>query len=455
MTQQTDTLTTKLRDGVGRGEIDLDDACDAAAMIEAQARQIDTLKIEVVNKADYAATTSRAHESACKERDTNAQRIVELEDAALVQRGMLRLAHGERDALRAELDALRGQSLDAVSVAIVQLFEQHTADTARVFTVDDLQWLVDRTEKLRPKQVEDIYRSAFDALRGTPVAPAQPASTEGASRNEGDCSQCGGDCPEHCCQVYTSGFGGYGIGNPYHPAARPAQGLVHGKDQRIAPCGCHPDEACEQCCPVAPSAQCIHPERDTSKPAEAQGLFRKFNVTRTDGSDQPGGKHHGCEYFVLDVDHDQHAKAALQAYAASCAQSHPQLSADLIARHGVQPAPCQLCGTTSGQCNLQNANAADCNMVAQPAQDVNVEFVTALERIEAWDSHTSEYSADFGSNGLCDLYRGIARAALAKAAPVTKPTVTFEQWCKTNWEGGPSPNARDAYNNAMQQKGQS
>lgn len=26
-------------------------------------------------------------------------------------------------------------------------------------------------------------------------------------RKEGDCTQCGGDCPEHCCQVYMSGFG--------------------------------------------------------------------------------------------------------------------------------------------------------------------------------------------------------------------------------------------------------
>lgn len=72
-------------------------------------------------------------------------------------------------------------------------------------------------------------------------------------------------------------------------------------------------------------------------PAEAQGLFHKFNVTRTDGSDKPGGKHYGCEYFVLDVDHDPHAKAALQAYALACAATHPQLSADLIVRHGVQP----------------------------------------------------------------------------------------------------------------------
>jgi len=78
------------------------------------------------------------------------------------------------------------------------------------------------------------------------------------------------------------------------------------------------------------------PERDNSKPAEQQGVFRKFNVQRTDGSDQPGGKHHGCEYFVLDVAHDQHAKQALEAYAVACATTHPQLSADMQERYGLQ-----------------------------------------------------------------------------------------------------------------------
>jgi hypothetical protein len=42
-------------------------------------------------------------------------------------------------------------------------------------------------------------------------------------RVEGDCVQCGGDCPEFCCQVYMSGFGSYGIGNPFHPAAKKTQ----------------------------------------------------------------------------------------------------------------------------------------------------------------------------------------------------------------------------------------
>lgn len=79
------------------------------------------------------------------------------------------------------------------------------------------------------------------------------------------------------------------------------------------------------------------PERDTSKPVERQGLFHKFNVQRVDGSDKEGGKHHGCAYFVLDLDHDQHAAAALRAYAHSCKNTHPELSADLVERYGVEP----------------------------------------------------------------------------------------------------------------------
>lgn len=77
------------------------------------------------------------------------------------------------------------------------------------------------------------------------------------------------------------------------------------------------------------------PERDTSKPAEQQGLFRKFIVTRTDGSSEPGGKHEHCEYFVLDVDHDPHAPAALAAYADKCQATHPELAADMRRRYGL------------------------------------------------------------------------------------------------------------------------
>lgn len=61
------------------------------------------------------------------------------------------------------------------------------------------------------------------------------------------------------------------------------------------------------------------------------GLYRRYRVERTDGSSEPGGKHHECAYFVLDLIHDKHAKAALLAYAESCKEEYPLLSHDLQA----------------------------------------------------------------------------------------------------------------------------
>lgn len=60
------------------------------------------------------------------------------------------------------------------------------------------------------------------------------------------------------------------------------------------------------------------------------GIYRKYDVRRTDGRDAPGEKHHGCYYFVLDVMHDQFAAAALRAYAEACKASHPELSRDVL-----------------------------------------------------------------------------------------------------------------------------
>lgn len=62
-----------------------------------------------------------------------------------------------------------------------------------------------------------------------------------------------------------------------------------------------------------------------------QGLYGKFAISRLDGSSEPGGRHHGCRYFTLDLEHDPHAVAALTAYANSCRETHPLLSADLRA----------------------------------------------------------------------------------------------------------------------------
>jgi len=65
---------------------------------------------------------------------------------------------------------------------------------------------------------------------------------------------------------------------------------------------------------------------------KTQGLYAKFNVTRMDGSDAPGGKHHGCQYFVLDVTHDHHALSALLAYADSCEMDGFGMLADDLRR---------------------------------------------------------------------------------------------------------------------------
>jgi hypothetical protein len=60
-----------------------------------------------------------------------------------------------------------------------------------------------------------------------------------------------------------------------------------------------------------------------------RGLYGKYKIERLDGSSLPGGKHERCEYFVLDLEHDKHAKAALRAYAKSCAKEYPALARDL------------------------------------------------------------------------------------------------------------------------------
>ena len=86
------------------------------------------------------------------------------------------------------------------------------------------------------------------------------------------------------------------------------------------------------------------PNKDDTKTNAEQGLYQKFSVERTDGSSAPGGKHHGCRHFVLDVDHDPAAKAALTAYAAAVAPTHPKLARDIRSQYDLsepqaQPEP--------------------------------------------------------------------------------------------------------------------
>jgi hypothetical protein len=66
--------------------------------------------------------------------------------------------------------------------------------------------------------------------------------------------------------------------------------------------------------------------RDTPEADEGRGLYRKYDVKRLGGT---SGKHDGCEYFVLDLNHDGHAMTALRAYADSCRAEFPDLACDL------------------------------------------------------------------------------------------------------------------------------
>lgn len=78
-------------------------------------------------------------------------------------------------------------------------------------------------------------------------------------------------------------------------------------------------------------------QAEQAEPANQQraGVYRKFNVSRTDGRDLPGGDRHGAEYFVLDVTHDKFAKPALAAYAAACRNDYPALADDMVRRYGI------------------------------------------------------------------------------------------------------------------------
>ncbi len=75
---------------------------------------------------------------------------------------------------------------------------------------------------------------------------------------------------------------------------------------------------------------------NTDKPIDTRGVFHKFSVARTDGGSLPGGEHEDCAYFVLDLDHDPHARAALAAYAYSARESRPQLADDILGIIGAE-----------------------------------------------------------------------------------------------------------------------
>ncbi|MCR9093478.1 MAG: hypothetical protein NXI30_04620 [bacterium] len=85
-----------------------------------------------------------------------------------------------------------------------------------------------------------------------------------------------------------------------------------------------------------------------------RGLFGKFRVSRVDGSDEPGGKHEGADYFVLDLTHDPHAPAAIRAYAESCERDGYELLARDLRERLMPP------GTTWPEMGMHGARCGDC-----------------------------------------------------------------------------------------------
>lgn len=65
---------------------------------------------------------------------------------------------------------------------------------------------------------------------------------------------------------------------------------------------------------------------------ENRGYYEKFNVSRKDGRDLPGGDREGAQYFTLDLTNDPAAIVALSAYAEYVKDDLPELYKDLKAR---------------------------------------------------------------------------------------------------------------------------
>lgn len=187
------------------------------------------------------------------------------------------------------------------------------------------------------------------------------------------------------------------------------------------------------------------PERDTAKPAEEQGLFRKFEVRRVDGSDGPGGKHEGCEYFVLDMDHDQHAPAALIAYAHACKDTHPQLSAELMEQFGKPAEPSEkvrraedLLRWAASLIRMRNKNAAILPKIDEflsdtPAQPSSAKVLREADCacLEFWESHHPDCPTT--ERGQLLLKLAAAQNAFREIVAL-KDKYPYSGWHAVTWE---------------------
>lgn len=149
------------------------------------------------------------------------------------------------------------------------------------------------------------------------------------------------------------------------------------------------------------------------------GLYQKFNVARTDNSHLPGGKHFGCQYFVLDLTHDPGAVPAMRAYVLWARENdYHQLADDIEAAIGDSP--------KNGPDAAQVPNAPrDGGNVAQlrdrsavPERDLGVPILdgTTQSRVEreslfaSWRANPEDAPDWFPLVDLLDDYPSLAEA---------------------------------------------
>jgi hypothetical protein len=89
-----------------------------------------------------------------------------------------------------------------------------------------------------------------------------------------------------------------------------------------------------------------------------EGVYRKYKVTRTDGSSRKGKKHAECSYFVLDLEHDPFALPALEAYQKACKKTQPELARDLDEILKTRPCGCRSVGECTHHMMPQTPNEA-------------------------------------------------------------------------------------------------
>jgi hypothetical protein len=89
-----------------------------------------------------------------------------------------------RDAIRWAMNQAHAEPVQKIdvsffrqvlSVAIAGLYAHYKDDVLRVFTLDDLQKVVDLADPLQSEQVEDIYKRAWEMLFTLPAQLPEPS----------------------------------------------------------------------------------------------------------------------------------------------------------------------------------------------------------------------------------------------------------------------------------------